>query len=61
MVCYIVYTPGQKFIEFLFDELSHQNEGEYQQLVISGMETYHFSKKVWHIVREGSLATVQYP
>ena len=35
-----MYTPGQKFIEFFFNELLHQDNGEYQQFVNSGMETY---------------------
>ena len=41
-----LYTPGQKFIEFSFSELSHQNKGWYQQFVNSGMETYLFCIKI---------------
>ena len=57
----IHYTPGQKFIEFFFNELLHQDNGEYQQFVNSGMETYHFSKHLWNIVCVGALVTVQCP
>ena len=32
-----LYTPGQKFIEFFFNELSHRDNGEYHQFVNSGM------------------------
>ena len=56
-----IYTPGQKFIEFFFNELLHQDNGEYQQFVNSGMETYHFSKHLWNIVCVGALVTVQCP
>ena len=56
-----LYTPGQKFIEFFFNELSHRNNGEYQQFVNSGMVTYQFSKKLRNIVCVGTLATVQCP
>ena len=55
------YTPGQKFIELFFNELSHQINGENQQFVNSGMETYHFSKKLWNIVCVGALVTAQCP
>ena len=57
----LLYTPGQKFIEFLFNELSHQDNGAYQQFVNSGMETYHLSKKLWNIGCVGALPTVQCP
>ena len=56
-----MYTPGQKFIEFFFSELSHRDKGEYQQFVNSGMVTYQFSKKLRNIVCVGALATVQCP
>ena len=55
------YTPGQKFIEFFFNELSHRDNGEYQQFVNSGMVTYRFSKKLRNIECVGALATVQCP
>ena len=56
-----MYTPGQNFIEFFFNELSHRDNGEYQQFVDSGMVTYQFSKKLRNIVCVGALATVQCP
>ena len=55
-----LYTPGQNS-KIFFNELSHQDNGEYQQFVHSGMETYHFSKKLWSIVCVGALASVQCP
>ena len=55
------YTPGQKLIEFVFNELSQEDNREYQQFVNSGMETYHLSNKLWKIVCVGALATVQCP
>ena len=58
---HMMYTPGQKFIEFFFNELLHQANGEYQQFVNSGMETYYFSKHLWNIVCVGALVTVQCP
>ena len=56
-----MYTPGQKFIDFFFNELSHRDNGEYQQFVNSGMVTYRFSKKLRNIECVGALATVQCP
>ena len=53
-----MYTLGQKFTEFFFNGLSHQDNGEYQQFVNSGMETYHFAKNLWNIVCVGALVTV---
>ena len=56
------YTPGQKFIEFFFNELSHRDNGKYQQFVNSGMVTYQFQHiKLRNIVCVGVLATVQCP
>ena len=42
-ISFNVYTPGQKFIEFFFNELSHQNDEGNPQFVNSGMETHHIS------------------
>ena len=56
-----IYTPGQKFIDFFFNELSHQDNGEYQQFVNSGMETYHFSTNLLNIARVGALVKVLCP
>ena len=56
-----MYTPGQKFIEFFFKELLHQDNGGNQQFVNSGMETHHISTIFLDTIGVGSMATVQCP
>ena len=55
------YTPGQKFIEFFFDELLHRDNGRNQQMVNSGMETHHISTNLCNNIGVGAMATVQCP
>ena len=54
-----MYTPGQKFIEFFFNELSHQDNGRNQQFFNAGIETHHISTILWSVIGVGAIATVQ--
>ena len=56
-----LYTPGQKFIEFIFNELLHHDNRGNQQFVNSEMETHHISTNLWNVIGVGAMATVQYP
>ena len=58
---HFAYTPGQKFIEFFFNELLHRDNGENQQFVNSGMETHRISTYLWNTIGVGAMATVQCP
>ena len=55
------YTPGQKFIEFFFNELLHQDNWGNPQFVYAGMETYHISTNLWNVIGAGAMASVQCP
>ena len=55
------YTPGQKFIEFFFNELLHQDNWWNTQFVNAGMETHHISTNLWNVIGAGAMASVQCP
>ena len=60
-VAYSLYTPGQKFIDFFFNELLHQDDGGNPQFLNSGMETHNISTNLWNVIGIGAMATAQCP